>query len=263
MSLISKSLVSGRAWIAVFAFCLAAAPSAKAEILSLTIHAPGGVDPDFTSSSVTLTNGNGISNSGAFSNISFAGYSIDYRISGTYSPSSPSTQTVTLEARVVGSAAVTGTQSSLSFSLSGTGLMQPMGGQAFLSSLLSGVTNNAGSGYTLTTNGKVTNTTTTTPGNSASKTVVNSTLGGVFGDGPSAKVSIVGGLTPGYSLVNTTTEINFNNAADVSFVASSSVSLPEPASIMAGLMGLPCMGAALGFVRRRLTGATTAAELVA
>jgi hypothetical protein len=219
-------------------FAAAAAPLARAD-LTLTLTGTQGGTSTSQTTNYALPPGTG---SGTFS---FGGLSVTYTVAAPLTTDATgSRQAVTLSATVFGS---TTTATDISYVLTGSPFSAPgsTGGAGFLESTLT--TTNvpglpAGTALTATaTQVRLNNFTTT----SVSDAQVNGgttsqpvTLGNPYVLQTSGTFSVAPGTILGNGLT-------FTSTAAVAVV-------PEPASLVAALAGLPCVGGVLAFARRKL-----------
>lgn len=206
------------------------APAARAE-LSLTITGTQGSTSSSQVTSYALPPGTG---SGSFT---FGGFTVTYTVSA---PFDGATQSVVLNATVAG---VAGVATDFTYQLTGLPFTQPgpTGAGGFLQSsittaggaaLTPGTGLNATATYIRLNNGQTTSLSDATVNGGTTQTAV--TLGNPYVLQTSGNFSVAANTT-----VNTT------------FTSTAAVALPEPASMAALLMGVPCMGGLLAVARRK------------
>ena len=246
------ALRSSKPWkmlIAAVAICVTAVQSQAALTLSVTFNSA----PVFSSAGFTLNGADTAGSTGVFG----GGYTLAYIVNSSYNAT---TQTETV--RLTGTLTYAGTAPApglIGFNLAGTVIPLPVGPNGILSSTLSGVFNgsgNSGTGFansisnsaTLDPDGVGAAPSVTTPGNpSFTASGTNTAFSG------SSTSVLIPVLSANYDMsTNAGTIIANGPGTNISFVSTATVALPEPTGVIAAMAGLPCMGALLGLVRRRL-----------
>jgi hypothetical protein len=99
-------------------------------------------------------------------------------------------------------------------------------------------------------------------GNSLAPPPITTATVGVNSSTPSGSdSSAASGVNASFYMAQQNNQLTIGRTGSLGFTSTTIYAVPEPASIMAALMGLPCMGMVVGLVRRRLTGAGDVVDL--
>jgi len=255
--------------VAVAAIC-ASSSSAKADI-SLASFFNQDFNPTTipgATASVGGGAGNGNINVSSIGNYSsflstqnFLGYRLDYSISSRYTAASGMQEVILTGHLVADSSLGASNQSVFNLNLVGTNINQPGVGPALMSGTLTATFNGTENSAVISTQARLGSN--INPSASDPTTSSAFLIAGVVGPNGTATSNtnnLPVTLTNPYALQSMNVTLTAAGAGtDISFTATARVfAVPEPASIVAGLMGLPCVAGLVGVVRRRLVGAVVA-----